>query len=88
MRCDQEAIGVGMEAAMTKDDSVTTSYRCHAWQIFRGDNEGHGSTKAVFAELMGKYSGCSKGKGDPAYHTRPALAARAGAAPAVARPAR
>lgn len=59
----QEAIGMGMEAAMTKDDAVTTSYRCHAWQIFRGDNEGIGDTKAVFAELMGRYSGCSKGKG-------------------------
>eukprot|EP01050_Picozoa_sp_SAG11_P001468 SAG11_NODE_63_length_18904_cov_11.842914_3_plen_344_part_00 len=54
---------MGMEAAMTKDDSVTTSYRCHAWQVFRGDNEGIGSCKAVFAELMGNYSGCSKGKG-------------------------
>eukprot|EP01052_Picozoa_sp_SAG31_P007195 SAG31_NODE_340_length_17466_cov_5.689987_1_plen_188_part_00 len=48
----QEAIGMGMEAAMTKDDAVTTSYRCHAWQLFRGDNEGIGDTKAVFAEVI------------------------------------
>ena len=41
----QEAIGMGMEAAMTKGDSVTTSYRCHAWQVFRGDNTGIGNCK-------------------------------------------
>jgi TPP-dependent pyruvate/acetoin dehydrogenase alpha subunit len=59
----QEAIAVGMEAAMTKSDSVTTSYRCHAWQYIRSDGKGVGSVKAVIAELMGKYEGCSKGKG-------------------------
>lgn len=48
---------------MTKKDAVTTSYRCHAWQYFRGDGEGVGSVKSVIAELMGKYEGCSKGKG-------------------------
>ena len=59
----QEAIGVGMEAAITKADAVTTSYRCHAWQVIRSGNKGVGSVEAVFAELMGKYTGCSKGKG-------------------------
>ncbi len=59
----QEAIGVGMEAAITKQDAVTTSYRCHAWQVIRSGNKGVGSVEAVFAELMGKYTGCSKGKG-------------------------
>lgn len=59
----QEGIGVGMEAAITKQDAVTTSYRCHAWQVIRSGNKGVGSVEAVFAELMGKYTGCSKGKG-------------------------
>jgi pyruvate dehydrogenase E1 component alpha subunit len=59
----QEAIGVGMEAGMTKQDAVTTSYRCHAWQYYRSDGEGVGSVKSIIAELMGKYEGCSKGKG-------------------------
>eukprot|EP01050_Picozoa_sp_SAG11_P011661 SAG11_NODE_1251_length_5388_cov_23.278124_2_plen_320_part_00 len=59
----QEAVGVGMEAAITKHDAVTTSHRCHAWQVIRADNKGVGSVEAVFAELMGKYTGCSKGKG-------------------------
>jgi len=69
----QEAIAVGMEAAMTKSDSVTTSYRCHAWQYIRSDGKGVGSVKAVIAELMGKYEGCSKGKGGSMHMYNPAM---------------
>lgn len=69
----QEAIGMGMEAAMTKSDSLTTSYRCHAWQYFRGNGEGVSSVKSVIAELMGKAEGCSKGKGGSMHMYNPAM---------------
>lgn len=54
----QEAIAVGIENAITKIDSVITSYRCHGFTYMRG-----ASVEAVLAELMGKRSGVSFGKG-------------------------
>lgn len=54
----QEAIAVGIENAITKQDSVITSYRCHGFAYTRG-----ASVKAVLGELMGKRSGVSYGKG-------------------------
>ncbi|KAI7866411.1 dehydrogenase E1 component-domain-containing protein [Spinellus fusiger] len=54
----QEAVAVGMEAAITHQDHVITSYRCHGFTYVRG-----GSIKSVLAELMGRRDGISKGKG-------------------------
>mmetsp|Transcript_8645 Transcript_8645/g.11897 ORF Transcript_8645/g.11897 Transcript_8645/m.11897 type:complete len:387 (+) Transcript_8645:52-1212(+) len=54
----QEAIITGMDAAVEHTDSLITSYRCHAHQISRGDTPAN-----VYAELLGRQTGCSKGKG-------------------------
>ncbi|EGW35792.1 alpha subunit of pyruvate dehydrogenase [Spathaspora passalidarum NRRL Y-27907] len=54
----QEAIAVGIENAITPKDTVITSYRCHGFAFMRG-----ASVKSVLAELMGRRSGISHGKG-------------------------
>lgn len=45
----QEAVSVGMEAAIDGEDRVITAYRCHTFAVMRG-----GTIKGVLAELMGK----------------------------------
>ena len=54
----QEAVAIGSIAAIRKDDYVLTSYREHAHAIAKGM-----SPESVMAELYGKATGCSKGKG-------------------------
>ncbi|KAJ8959349.1 hypothetical protein NQ318_022035, partial [Aromia moschata] len=54
----EEAISVGLNAIMRPQDTVITSYRCHAWTYLMGDG-----LQPVIAELLGKKSGCSRGKG-------------------------
>jgi pyruvate dehydrogenase E1 component alpha subunit len=53
-----EATGVGAVAALGKDDHVITAYRDHGIAIARGV-----SPNAVMAEMMGKRTGTSGGKG-------------------------
>jgi TPP-dependent pyruvate/acetoin dehydrogenase alpha subunit len=48
----------GIEAALTKDDAVITSYRDHCQHLSRG-----GTIKEVMAELMGKRDGATRGLG-------------------------
>jgi pyruvate dehydrogenase E1 component alpha subunit len=54
----QEAVAAGSETALKKTDRVITAYRDHAHPIVRGMHP-----KFVMAELYGKATGCSKGKG-------------------------
>ncbi|GAB4405023.1 MAG: pyruvate dehydrogenase (acetyl-transferring) E1 component subunit alpha [Bacteroidia bacterium] len=54
----QEAVAVGMESALRKDDYIITAYRDHGGALARGV-----SANACMAELFGKATGCSKGKG-------------------------
>jgi pyruvate dehydrogenase E1 component alpha subunit len=54
----QEAVAVGAISAVRPEDYVLTSYREHAHAIAKGI-----SPNAVMAELFGKASGCSRGKG-------------------------
>jgi pyruvate dehydrogenase E1 component alpha subunit len=54
----QEAIAAGCMTATTPDDIFITAYRDHALAISKGI-----SPKSCLAELFGKATGCSKGKG-------------------------
>src|SRR5438067_10050924 len=54
----QEAVGVGSIATLRPEDKVLSSYREHGHAIAKGVEPG-----AVMAELFGKITGCSKGKG-------------------------
>jgi pyruvate dehydrogenase E1 component alpha subunit len=44
----QEAVSVGIESAITPNDQLITSYRCHPFAVLRG-----GSVKGVLSELLG-----------------------------------
>ena len=54
----QEAVAVGSIAALRDDDPVITAYRDHGHALARGTDPNH-----AMAELFGKVTGCSKGKG-------------------------
>jgi pyruvate dehydrogenase E1 component alpha subunit len=54
----QEAVVVGLQSALKKQDSVITSYRDHGHMIACGID-----AKAVMAELTGRAGGISRGKG-------------------------
>lgn len=54
----QEAVGVGSISAVREDDYVITSYREHGQALAKGI-----SADAIMAELYGKATGCSRGKG-------------------------
>ncbi len=54
----QEAVVVGMQAAVTERDTVLTSYRDHGHMLATGME-----AKGVMAELTGRRGGYSKGKG-------------------------
>ncbi|RMZ83231.1 hypothetical protein DV738_g1220, partial [Chaetothyriales sp. CBS 135597] len=54
----QEAVAVGIEHALTKEDAVITAYRCHGFALMRG-----GTVKSIIGELLGRREGIAYGKG-------------------------
>jgi len=54
----QEACCVGMCATLSPDDSVITAYRAHGWTLMKGR-----TIHQVLAELTGRKTGCTQGKG-------------------------
>jgi pyruvate dehydrogenase E1 component alpha subunit len=64
MRCPthlsigQEAVSVGICSLLKKNDYVLSNHRAHAHYLAKG-----GSLKKMLAEIMGKETGCCKGRG-------------------------
>ena len=64
MRCPvhlsagQEGVAVGVCAALEPQDYVISTHRAHAHYLAKG-----GSLKSLLAELYGKATGCTGGKG-------------------------
>jgi TPP-dependent pyruvate/acetoin dehydrogenase alpha subunit len=64
MRCPvhlcigQEAVAAGVCANLSRDDYALSNHRSHAHYLAKG-----GNLKAMIAELYGKVTGCSGGKG-------------------------
>lgn len=64
----QEATAVGGCWALRKDDYMTCTYRGHGQAIAKGL-----SVRAAMAEMLGKVSGCSRGKGGSMHFTDPSV---------------
>ncbi|MBI4331624.1 MAG: thiamine pyrophosphate-dependent dehydrogenase E1 component subunit alpha, partial [Chloroflexi bacterium] len=64
MRCPvhlctgQEAIAAGVSAHLTSDDYALSNHRSHGHYLAKG-----GDLKAMMAEIYGRVTGCSRGKG-------------------------
>lgn len=54
----QEAVAVGVCANLKKNDYINSNHRGHGHYLAKG-----GSLRALIAELYGRESGCSKGRG-------------------------
>lgn len=64
----QEATAVGGCWALRKEDYMTCTYRGHGHAIAKGLN-----VRAAMAEMLGKATGCSKGKGGSMHFTDPSV---------------
>ncbi|MBN1353329.1 MAG: thiamine pyrophosphate-dependent dehydrogenase E1 component subunit alpha [Candidatus Omnitrophica bacterium] len=64
----QEAVSVGVCAALGKDDWVFNSHRCHAGYLARG-----GSLSSMMAELFGRSTGVCGGKSGSAHLASPKI---------------
>jgi len=54
----EEAVAVGVMAALTPEDAVVATYREHGQALARGM-----SAASIMAEMYGKQEGCSRGRG-------------------------
>jgi pyruvate dehydrogenase E1 component alpha subunit len=54
----QEAIASGVCAALTREDTIWGGHRSHGHYLAKG-----GSLEGLFAEVLGKTTGCSEGRG-------------------------
>jgi len=54
----EEAVAVGVNQALTPEDNIVSTYREHGHALVRGI-----PVDAVMAEMYGKTTGCSKGRG-------------------------
>jgi pyruvate dehydrogenase E1 component alpha subunit len=54
----QEAVAVGVAASLGSEDCVMSAHRAHAHYLAKG-----GDLRALLAELYGRASGCSSGRG-------------------------
>ena len=64
----QEAVATGVCNALRKDDYVFSSHRSHGHYVAKG-----GNLNALMAELYGKVTGCSKGRGGSMHLSFPAV---------------
>jgi pyruvate dehydrogenase E1 component alpha subunit len=64
----QEAVAVGVCAALNVDDTITSTHRGHGHIIAKG-----GDVKRMMAELYGKATGYNKGKGGSMHIADPSL---------------
>jgi pyruvate dehydrogenase E1 component alpha subunit len=62
----QEATAVGACYALRRDDTMTCTYRGHGQALAKGLD-----AKEAMAELLGRRTGCSKGKGGSMHFTDP-----------------
>ena len=64
----EEAVAVGVCSALNEDDWVFSTHRSHGHYIAKG-----GDIKALMAELYGKATGCSKGRGGSMHLAAPVV---------------
>lgn len=64
----QEAVAVGVSMALRKEDGLSCTYRGHGHALAKGLDP-----KYAMAEMLGKATGCSKGKGGSMHFTEPAI---------------
>jgi pyruvate dehydrogenase E1 component alpha subunit len=64
----QEAVAVGCAWALRSDDYLSCTYRGHGHALAKGL-----SPRAAMAEMLGKATGCSKGKGGSMHFTDPSV---------------